>query len=672
MPKDQPAPFRRTDRAAGRALTRRAVVIGMLLVTFVAAFAPYNDYVLHNSPFIGNHFPIGIVTLMAVLVLLINPAITLLKGRPLAPVELITIMTMLLIGASVPTSGLMRYLEPALVAPWWHVRQFPWFNEVLPLLPSWLVPATDPNSPLVSDYWHGIDPLRGGHIPILPFLLPAVIWSVLVAAIMGGALFLAAIFRRQWVHHERLSYPLATLPLELLAAPEPGRLYNPLWRNSLLWTGAAIPFLVYFLAGLHSQSPAVPQVDLHFDVHAAFTDRPWDALPPFITEARVYFAVIGICFFVPSEVALSLWLFVLINGLANVFFARTSFDPGQQENSRAMGTYVAYFAGLLWLARGHLKFVLLSAWKNSPRADDEAFSYRTILLGWLICTAVAWLWLIMVGMNPFLALLLLGVGAMLLTLMSRIVAETGLFYVSPIFWPRDFFSALIGKAAGMKNYLWTEMLSGIFYGDLRENIMPYATNALRMGQEIPATSASNSAPGARPRNDRAAWFRWLIVALITSAIVSAAMNHFLSYHYGRVMLADYGASENVPHNAMSNTFRLENSPPDAPLSTAWQHFTFGALFTLALMLGRVLWAAWPFHPIGLVLMSSGPMKVLWFSILIGWAAKRLLLRYGGAGAFRRARPFFIGLIVGEMLSAGAWMFIGLLTNGAVKYTFLPG
>ena len=105
---------------------------------------------------------------------------------------------------------------------------------------------------------------------------------------------------------------------------------------------------------------------------------------------------------------------------------------------------------------------------------------------------------------------------------------------------------------------------------------------------------------------------------------------------------------------------------------SWTHFGFGSLLAGGLMVGRVLWAGWPFHPIGLVLMSSGPMQIFWFSIFVGWGAKRLLLRYGGAGAFQQARPFFIGLIVGETLAAGVWMFIGLATNGAVKYTLLPG
>jgi hypothetical protein len=649
----------RIDEA--RALTRRSILISLFLVAFVAAVTPYNDYVLQNSPFIGNHFPIGIMTLMAVLMLLVNPALLLLKKRPLSRGELIVIMTMMLVAAAVPSSGLMRYLEPMVVSPYWIVRDFSWLKPIASLMPQWLTPTQDSSSPIVSNYWLGIDPVRGGQIPILSFLLPQLLWGILIAAILGGAFFLAAIFRRQWVHHERLTFPLATIPLELMATPESGRWYNALWRNPVLWAGAAIPLIVYLMAGLHAQFPGVPAIDLQFDVHSAFTDRPWDALPVYITQARVYFAAVGICFFIPSEIAFSMWFFLILNGWLRVFFARTSFDPGAQEETRSMGVYVAYFAGLLWLARGHLKYVLVSAWKNSPRADDEPLSYRTMVLGWGVCMAVAWAWLLAVGMSPVIAALLLAVGTMLLTLMARIVAETGLFYVSPIWWADRFFSTLLGaKYLSMKSFYWTQVTSRIFYADLRETLMPFAANSLRMGQEI------------KPADQRGRWVRWLFVALLVSLLVSGAMHHYLSYTYGRTGLTDNWASNVIPKGALQDTYRLFHSPAETSLHTSWTHFIVGGFFAAGLMVGRLMWASWPFHPIGLVLMISGPMQPMWFSIFIGWGIKRLLLRYGGAGAFRRARPFFIGLIVGETLAAGIWMFIGLASNGAVRFTLLPG
>jgi len=70
-------------------------------------------------------------------------------------------------------------------------------------------------------------------------------------------------------------------------------------------------------------------------------------------------------------------------------------------------------------------------------------------------------------------------------------------------------------------------------------------------------------------------------------------------------------------------------------------------------------------------MDSWTVRALWFSVCIGWWIKFLLLRYGGGPVFKRARPFFIGLIVGEVLAAGLWMYLGLLTDGAVSFTVFP-
>ena len=378
----------------------------------------------------------------------------------------------------------------------------------------------------------------------------------------------------------------------------------------------------------------------------------------------MYFAAVGICFFIPSEVAFSLWLFVVMNGFLQVVFSRTSFDPGQQENTRAIGIYVAYFVGLVWLARGHLQVVAMSAIKNVPRSADEVLSYRTMVGGWMICMAVAWVWLVVAGMSWLMAIVLLGVGTMLITLMSRIVAETGLFWVGPTFWAKEIFITLLGRGVvGMRSFFWTEVTSRIFYADLRENVMPYTANSLRMAQDFPET---DSVAGGRTK-----WFRWLVVALFVSILVSGMTNHYLSYTHGRAVM-DNWASDSVPREALTETYAFEHTTPDASFATSWGHFGAGAGMAVGLMAGRMMWAAWPFHPIGLVLMSSGPMRVLWFSIFIGWGMKRLLLRYGGAGAFRRARPFFIGLIVGEILAAGFWMFVGLLTHGTVTYTLLPG
>jgi hypothetical protein len=650
--------LRRTEAPGG--LTKRAIWIGMTLVCFVAAFTPYNDYVLHNSPFIGNHFPIGILTLVAALILVVNPLLSVFTKKPLGTGELIVIMTMMLVGAAVPSSGLMRYLEPMVVSPFYIAREFPWLQKIADLMPAALTPSKDGSSPIVTNYWYGVDTAMGGKVPIRAFLLPQLLWGILIAAVLGSAFFLAAIFRKQWVHHERLTFPLATIPLELMAAPEPGRWFNRLWRNPLLWVGAAIPMVVYLMTGLHQQFPSMPYIDLFYDFREAFTERPWDALPVHITTSRLYLSVVGVCFFVPSEIAFSLWFFMVASGFAQVLFSRWGVDLGQNEPVRGMGIYVGYFAGLLWLARGHLWHVLQGALRGTPREEGEPVRYRTMVLGWGICSLVAWVWLIVVGMTPWVALVLLALGTMLVTLMARIVAESGLFYVGPMWWPQQFIAALIGpKIVNQVSFYWAEVTTRIFYADLRETLMPYAVNSMRMGQEL--------------RGDqRGKWFAWLLGALFVSTVVSGGMNHYLDYSVGRTRIGDTWATHSVPMGALQETRDFTPARQETSVGASWGHFTVGLVMVVGLMIGRVTWVAWPFHPIGLVLMNSGPLKAFWFSIFIGWCVKRLLLRYGGAAAFRRARPFFIGLIVGEMLSAGLWMFVGLCTGGAVRFTLLPG
>jgi len=82
---------------------------------------------------------------------------------------------------------------------------------------------------------------------------------------------------------------------------------------------------------------------------------------------------------------------------------------------------------------------------------------------------------------------------------------------------------------------------------------------------------------------------------------------------------------------------------------------------LALLRLRFAW--WPLHPIGYLMLGTYPVQHLWFSILIGWIAKSLVLRFGGAKLYTDGKPLFFGLIVGESAAAGFWLLMGILLSG---------
>ena len=89
---------------------------------------------------------------------------------------------------------------------------------------------------------------------------------------------------------------------------------------------------------------------------------------------------------------------------------------------------------------------------------------------------------------------------------------------------------------------------------------------------------------------------------------------------------------------------------------------------LAVMRMRFAW--WPFHPVGYAVSGSWSMDQLWFPMFVSWLIKRTILRYGGAGSYRRAVPFFVGLVLGEFVVGCYWNLHGIIF-GVSTYHFWP-
>lgn len=81
---------------------------------------------------------------------------------------------------------------------------------------------------------------------------------------------------------------------------------------------------------------------------------------------------------------------------------------------------------------------------------------------------------------------------------------------------------------------------------------------------------------------------------------------------------------------------------------------------LSVLRDRFFW--FPIHPIGLALGLAGPFQWNFFSIFLAWTTKVIVLRYFGAKGYSLTRPFFLGLILGNFVSAGLWLIITALTG----------
>jgi hypothetical protein len=80
-------------------------------------------------------------------------------------------------------------------------------------------------------------------------------------------------------------------------------------------------------------------------------------------------------------------------------------------------------------------------------------------------------------------------------------------------------------------------------------------------------------------------------------------------------------------------------------------------------------AHFPLHPIGLVVCRGWAMENFWLMVLVGWTLKGLTVRYGGLQAYRRGRPLFLGLILGDLTMGGVFGALGAITRRG--YVVLP-
>jgi hypothetical protein len=88
----------------------------------------------------------------------------------------------------------------------------------------------------------------------------------------------------------------------------------------------------------------------------------------------------------------------------------------------------------------------------------------------------------------------------------------------------------------------------------------------------------------------------------------------------------------------------------------------GMLFTffLAFMRRKFIW--WPFHPAGFPLGTGFGIDDYWFTMILSSTVKWFVLKNGGARAYRRSIPFFLGLILGEYTTACGWALLGVLVG----------
>jgi hypothetical protein len=502
--------------------------------------------------------------------------------------------------------------------------------------------------------------LRPGEpIPWARWLPPLASWGSFLLFGWLMTLGLALIVYPQWRRAERLAFPLLTVGQALIEEPPPGGLLPATLRERSFWVAAGSVFALHVLAGLNKYYPAgVPAVPLNFSLGALFTEEPFAYLPWWIENGRIYFTFVGAAFFMPNRTGFSVWFFALAYAIYEMIgHAYAPPFHGETVRDHRVGAMVAMAAVVLWLGRARWAHV---ARRLVARATcDEDRRDRTAGAMFVAGCAGMTVWMAWAGVDWPWALFFTGFAVVATLLIARVVAETGMPFVRVDIgasmsllkmWPVTWF----GPAT-----LWfSQVVVALFASASRVGLSAMAIHGMGLDERTTA----------RGQTRLMGLFLTVLalgVLLAGAATLCADYRFTSSLDGARTPLSPGGTSilDTAGVDIVRQQLTLARGRGDPLLSPPYSqggHLLFGAGLAGALSWACLSFPRWPLHPIGLLIVGSIYSSLAWFSILLGWLAKMLLVHYGGALAFRRAKPFFLGLIAGEVFAAVLWFLVPAL------------
>ena len=627
--------------------TFRAFFLGALFAAFLAAGAPYSNMVLRGSYMTQDFSTPGALFLFFMLVGVFNALYkSVVPQGGLSRSEMLLIYSMMLISSAITTCGLSEYLLP-IMGSWLYFAtpENRWNDLFHPYIRDFLVPD-DPQA--IKHFYEGLP--SGAGLPWEVWLLPVAAWSVLIVAIYFAMICVAVILRRQWIEREKLIYPLAQLPLDMVRASDEQRL-PPFFKSTAMWIGFAIPCVISSTNAFHNYFHVFPEIQLSSHI-GLFRDSI--NLPVVLS-----FPVLGFAYLINLDIAFSLWFFnVLVNvqkGLYGVFGITSgealdtfSVNPPAIAHQE-MGALIVLVIFTLWVGRGHLGDVWRKALFDVSDVDDgdEILPYRVAVFGALISLGLAALWLWASGMPMAVAIFFLISAFAIFVAMTRIVAESGVPEARTPMMPQSFVTTSIGTSTIGETGITALGFTFTWATELRIVVMTSAAHALKL------------LDGQQGRHRPFFWA--LMLAVLVSMLSSMWAILDLSYRYGGINLNQwfFGGGARSPFESFVAR-RLAN--PVGPSWDGWVSTGIGASIMSGLMLARHYLTWWPIHPIGFPLAGLWLMSHSWFSIFLAWLIKAVALKYWGPRGFQAARPFFLGAILGQFTSAGIWLLIDACTG----------
>ena len=658
-----------TDRPG---VTWRSVLIGTLAVVAVCFLVPVNDFVLTDTSLAAGFLPLIAILVEFLLIVVFNALLHRFTGRhALSGKELAVVGMMTLVACSIPNWGLMRFFIPTPVAganlatsdpPLWGIIQSMG-------LPTWMFPtalrdgSNYPSDPVVSWFYNRVPP--GEAIPWTNWIGPLAAWGAFAAGMMLTLVCVGRLVLDQWLTNERLPFPLVQLHGALIEPPRPGLALNDTLRSPLMWIGLGVVFVVHSLNGLNAYfGPVVPRVPTGFDFKAILADTSLSTLKPDLQASTLSFMVIGATYFIRTKVALSVWSGFVLIGIIDLLRTQTGVSPNTASWGDAhIGACAAFILGMLWVGRAHWRRVVRNMFGVG---DDKA--YR--ITAWLGVLGLATMggWLLLAGVQWWLGMLIVVfiVGAHVVV--SRVVAETGLPFFRSSVATQQIYVNFPASTLSTRDVFFANHLNVLGIVSTRDSVMTFA----QTGVGLTGTAGVDASERRRIGG-------LLLWTFVLGCAIAGATTLYCQYRFPTpptresIPARNYFGGIYIPKRDVYDTLNAHaaaikpgagNHFPAKPHNT-WVWIGIGFAVTAVLEVGSKYSAAWPFLPVGFVASYGAFIGSAWFSIFLGWAAKSLIVRFGGSQLFLAVKPIFVGIILGEALAAAAFLLLNaiLVANG---------
>lgn len=650
-----PAPAVRTSADTGprAGVTARAVIIGFALIPVNTFWVVYSEVVRYAAHPTTTSIFFNVVFCLCVL-LVVNAGL-----RRFAPRhafqrgELLVIYTILSLGTAMAGHDMLQVLVSVIAYPYrFETPENRWKPLFFDSLPKQLM-LTDPQA--LRGFWNG-----GGSIyareNLAAWAGPVCCWTLFFALMLWVMLCLNVLWRKQWADHERLTFPLVELPLQM-TDPAAG-----LFRSRSMWLGFALAGSIDLLNTVAMSYPSFPHLPTReINLQQYLVDRPWNAVGPIPLQLLPF--VIGIGYLLPVDLLFSSWFFYFFWKAQAVVTASLGLNDGRPQFpyilEQSAGAYLGVAVSVIWIARRHLSRAFRQAFLHGSvgEAAEEGMSYRTAFLGLLGGGCGLVFFAMWAGVTPWAAASFFIIYFAIALAVTRMRAELG----SPahdLRWtgPDHLLPVLVGARDIPKPTLAFLSLAWGFNRNYRSHPMPHQLEGLKLAQ----------VGGFRMRP---------LVWVMLAAGVWGCLCAFWSLLHVYYQLGAATARIQVPgvpqvfgRDAWTRMARWTTPPVALRDPTQAWFVAAGLAFSLFLMAmrGRFLW--WPFHPVGFAVSSSWAMGFMWFPFLIAWVVKLTILRGSGLRGYRQALPFFLGLILGEFV-VGSVCNLGGLFFGFELYRF---